>query len=196
MESTDLLLEHWSQYCVLDDSHREWVARYATVGQAKKGTAVFDPDDPTPALFFVCHGLLATVWWDEQGRRHIERYLPPTHMAISHFHLYSSQAVPHTIYALRKSHFISFPIAAFREYKEHNAAANTLAHVLMTRTAKQLHRKDKLLLIPNEVDRYRAFLQDDYMKGIRSITSQREHADYLNISKMSITRAFQRLWEK
>src|SRR5690606_40757468 len=68
-------------------------------------------------------------------------------------------------------------IAAFRDYKEHNTAANTLAHVLMARTAKQLHRKGKLLLIPNEVDRYRAFLQDDYMKGIRSITSQRERSE-------------------
>lgn len=192
MEPISFLLEHWSHYCELDDTHRAWLARHVRTGTVKKGMALFDPDDPFSALFFVCRGLLATVWWDEQGRRHIERFLPPTHAALGRFNLYSSQPVPHTLYALRKSCYLSLPIAAFRAYKEHNAAANTLAHVLMARTAKQLHRKGRLLLIPNEVDRYTAFLRDDSMRALREITSQREHADYLNISKMSITRAMRR----
>lgn len=187
------LYHHWRQYSPLGSEELQWLEEHAQPVTVRRGTLLFSPEEQRSSVFVVCQGLLATMTWDEQGKRSIARFLPPYHAALTHYNFYSSQTVPHSIFALRKSSFISLQISALKQYKEEHPAASNLVHILMARSGKQYQIKTNLLLISNEVERYMAFYQHEYMKPFRLITSHTEQADYLGISRMSIHRALKRL---
>ncbi|MFC3198130.1 Crp/Fnr family transcriptional regulator [Parapedobacter deserti] len=183
------LFAYWVQYCALEDSHREWLHTFATVVNVKRGTRLFEPGDRDDYVYFVCEGLLATVWWDENGNRRIDRLLPPTHSVLTKGNLYASHQVYYEVVALRPSTTIRISANALKLYKEACTEADTLVDVMEQKKLKQYRAKNRLMLIKGEPERYKAFATNDYMRSFRRLTSQQEQADYLNISRVTITRA-------
>ena len=187
-DSLTSLLGYWAQYCVLDDSHREWLHTFATAITVKRGKRLFEPGDKGDYVYFVCDGLLATVWWDENGNRRIDRLLPPTHSVLTKGNLYASHQVYYEVVALRPGTIIRIPADALKAYKEACTEADTLVDVMEQKKLKQYRAKNRLMLIKDERERYAEFVRDEYMKPLRLVTSQQEQADYLNISRVTITR--------
>lgn len=186
---TDVLLDYWAQYCPLDDSHHDWLHTFSKPITAKRGTRVFEPGDRGDYVYFTGEGLLATVWWDETGTRRIDRLLPPLHSVLTKGNLYAHHQIYYEVAALRPSKLIRIPAEPLRYYKESCAEADTLVDVMEQKKLKQYRAKNRLMLIKDEQERYREFAADAYMKPFRLITSQQEQADYLNISRRTITRA-------
>ena len=188
------LLGYWSQYCTLDDSHREWVYTWcAVLPHVKRGTRLFEPGDQGNHVYFVCEGLLAGVWWDAAGNRRIDRLVLPEHTILTSANLYTDKQLYYEVVALRKSAVIRIPADALKAYKESCQKADTLVDVMEQKKLKQYREKSRLMQISDGEARYIAFWKDQYMHPIRLITSQQEHADYLNISRRTITRAIRRL---
>jgi len=188
------LFDYWSRYCPLDDSHREWSHTYATAMSVERGTRLFEPGDKGDYVYFVCAGLLAAAWWDVDGNRRIDRLLPPTHSVLTKNNLYTHCQVYYEVIALRKSTVIRIPADALRTYKESSREADTLVDVMEQKKLKQYRAKNRLMLIKNGEERYIAFTQDEYYKRtFLPVTSQQEHADYLNITRMTINRAIHRV---
>lgn len=183
------LLRFWIRHCELGSSHAEWVHRHAKPIALKRGQRLFEPeyDHRHRHLYFVCQGLLATAWWDKDGRRSINRLLLPNDSALTTHNLYTHRHVHYSVVALRPSTVLSIPADVFKAYKESCWEADVLADVLEHKKLKQHRTKDRLMLAPDHLKRYIMFY--DTMQDIRNITSQREQAEYLGISKMSITRA-------
>ncbi|SEL88945.1 Crp/Fnr family transcriptional regulator [Parapedobacter koreensis] len=187
------LLFYWTHYCPLDVSHHEWLHIHGKELTAKRGTRLFEPGDRGDYVYFVCDGLLATAWWDAEGNRRIDRFLPPLHSALTRNNLYTHRQVDYEVVALRKSVLICIPANALKAYKETCTEANTLVHVMEQKKLKQYRKKSRLMLIKHEIARYRAFATDDYMKSMRLLTFQEEQADYLGISRRTIARAMEQL---
>ncbi|WP_262248411.1 Crp/Fnr family transcriptional regulator [Parapedobacter soli] len=160
---------------------------------AKRGTRVFEPGDHGDYVYFIGEGLLATVWWDEQGTRRIDRLLPPLHSVLTKGNLYAHHQIYCEVAALRPSRLIRIPADAFKAYKETCVEADTLVDVMEQKKLKQYRAKNRLMLIKDEQKRYQEFVADSYMKPFWLITSQQEQADYLNISRRTITRAMRGL---
>ncbi|GGC14724.1 hypothetical protein GCM10011386_03060 [Parapedobacter defluvii] len=185
------LLNYWARYCPVDASHREWLHTYAQVIEMKRGTLLFEPDEDgrhRDYLYLVCDGLLATLWWDLDGRRRIDRLLLPGDTVLTTRNLYTNKQVYYFVAALRRSTVIRIPADALRAYKESCREADTLVDVMEQKKLKQYRAKNRLMLMKDERERYAEFVRDDYMKPLRLVTSQQEHADYLNISRITITR--------
>lgn len=187
------LLDYWAQYCPLDDSHREWLHTFSHSITAKRGTRIFEPGDRGDYVYFVAEGLLATVWWDAHGHRRIDRLLPPLHSVLTRRNLYAHHQIYYEVAALRRSKMIRIHADTFKMYKESCVEADTLVDVMEQKKLKQYSTKNRLMLIKDEPERYRKFATDDYMKLFRHITSQQEQADYLNISRRTVTRALRAL---
>ncbi|MEC3881906.1 Crp/Fnr family transcriptional regulator [Parapedobacter sp. 10938] len=186
------LLSFWTHYCRLDVSHADWLATHAILFSVKRGQHLFEPDDDgyrRDYLYFVCGGLLGTLWWDEWGNRRIDRFLAPTDSALTTHNLYTSRPVNYFVIAMRSSTVIRVRADALKAYKEACLEADVLSDVLEHKKLKQYRAKNRLMLIKDEQERYREFVADSYMKPIRLLTSQQEQADYLNISRRTITRA-------
>lgn len=185
------LLSYWARYCPLDTSHREWLHTFTRVIELKRSTRLFEPDDDgrnQDYLYFICDGLLATVWWDLDGHRRIDRLLLPDDNVLTTRNLYTDKHVYYFVAALRRSTVIRIPADALRTYKESCREADTLVDVMEQKKLKQYRAKNRLMLIKDERERYVEFVRDEYMKPLRLVTSQQEHADYLNISRVTITR--------
>lgn len=187
-----ILIEFWQRYCALSDTHLDWLTTFAQVMAVKRNARLYDPDDEgrqKDYLYFVCNGLLATLWWDEQGNRRIDRFLLPHDSVLTRHTLYTEKPADYHVVALRKSIVIRIPAEAFKAYRESCREADVLSDVLEYKKLKQFRAKDRLLLIKDQVPRYIRFYDD--MAGIREQTSQREQYEYLCISKMSVTRALE-----
>lgn len=185
------LLNYWARYCPLDASHREWLHTYARVIEIKRGARLFEPDDDSrhwDYVYFVCDGLLATMWWDLDGHRRIDRLLLPDDNVLTTRNLYTDKPVDYFVAALRRSTVIRIPADALRTYKESCREADTLVDVMEQKKLKQYRAKNRLMLMKDERERYVEFVRDEYMKPLRLVTSQQEQADYLNISRVTITR--------
>ncbi len=154
---------------------------------------MFEPGDHGDYVYFIGEGLLATVWWDEQGTRRIDRLLPPLHSVLTKGNLYAHHQIYCEVAALRPSRLIRIPADAFKAYKETCVEADTLVDVMEQKKLKQYRAKNRLMLIKDEQKRYQEFVADSYMKPFWLITSQQEQADYLNISRRTITRAMRGL---
>ncbi len=187
------LLAYWSQYCDLDESHMEWLHAFAKVMAVKRGTRLFEPGDRGDYVYFVCSGLLASVWWDINGNRRIDHLLLPGHSVLTKGNLYAHSQIYYEVVALRKSNVVCLPADTLRTYKEACREADTLVDVMEQKKLKQYRAKARLMLIRDEQERYAEFVGDDYMKPIHFITSQQEQADYLNISRRTVTRAIRKL---
>ncbi len=188
------LLGYWSQYCTLDGSHREWLHNWCTaLPHVKRGTHLFEPGDRGNHVYFVCRGLLAGVWWDAAGNRRIDRFVLPGHTILTSANLYTDRQLRYEVVALRKSTVIRIPADALKAYKESCREADTLVDVMEQRKLKQYREKSRLMQISDGAARYLAFMKDQYMRPIRLATSQQEHADYLNISRRTISRAIRQL---
>lgn len=186
------LLSYWARYSPLDTSHRKWLHTFAREIGLKRGMWLFEPDAigrHRDYLYFVCDGLLATLWWDLAGHRRIERLLLPDDNVLTTRNLYTDKHVYYYVAALRRSTVIRIPADALRAYKESCRETDTLVDVMEQKKLKQYRAKNRLLLIKDERERYAEFVRDEYMKPLRLVTSQQEHADYLNISRRTITRA-------
>jgi len=185
------LLDYWARYSPLDASHREWLHTFAREIELKRNTRLFEPDDDgrhRDYLYFVCDGLLATLWWDIDGHRRIDRLLLPDDNVLTTRNLYTDKPVDYFVAALRRSTVIRIPADALRTYKESCREADTLVDVMEQKKLKQYRAKNRLMLIKDERERYAEFVRDEYMKPLRLVTSQQDHADYLNISRVTITR--------
>lgn len=174
---------------MLDESHFQWLQTFSKPVAFKRGARVFEPGDRGDYLYFVTDGLLATVWWDDLGNRHIDRLLPPLHSVLTKGNLYAHRQVYYEVAALRPSKALRIPAEPLKLYKESCTEADTLVDVMEQKKLKQYRAKSRLMLIADPQERYRAFATDDYMKPLWRITSQQEQADYLNISRVTITRA-------
>lgn len=186
-----ILLSYWGRYCPLETSHREWLHTFAQVIQMRRGTRLFEPDDDSRHrnyLYFVCDGLLATMWWGLAGYRRIDRLLLPDDTVLTTRNLYTDKPLYYFVAALRRSSVVRIPADALRAYKESSREADTLVDVMEQKKLKQYRVKNRLMLIKDERERYAEFVRDGYMKPVRLITSQQEQADYLNISRVTITR--------
>lgn len=194
MKQTDplfFLLDFWARYCMLEAIHKDWMDTHAMQLSVKRGQYLFEPDDDgrqKDYVYFVCEGLLGTLWWNERGDRRIDRFLLPTDSALTTHNLYTSRPVYYFVAALRKSTVIRIRADALRAYKELCFEADVLSDVLEHKKLKQYRAKNRLMLIKDEPERYRQFATDDYMRPFRLLTSQQEQADYLNISRVTITR--------
>jgi len=185
------LLNYWARYCTLDTSHHEWLHTFGRVIELKRGMRLFEPDDDglhRDYLYFVCDGLLATLWWNLDGYRRIDRLLLPDDNVLTTRNLYTDKPVYYFVAALRRSTVIRIPADTLRTYKESCREADTLVDVMEQKKLKQYRAKNRLMLIKDEQERYAEFVRDDYMKPIRLLASQQEQADYLNISRVTITR--------
>jgi len=152
---------------------------------------LFEPDNDgrhRNYLYFVCDGLLATPWWDLDGHRRIDRLLLPDDSVLTTHNLYTDKQASYYVAALRRSTVIRIPADALRAYKESCSEADTLVDVMEQKKLKQYIAKNRLMLIKDERERYAEFVRDGYMKPLRLVTSQQEQADYLNISRVTITR--------
>ncbi len=187
------VLSYWRQYCPgLGARHVQWLGQQARVLEVRRGKVLFEPGDKRDLLYFVCRGLLAVQWWDEQARRRIELLLPPRHNVATRPNLYARGQLHGEVVALRRSTVVALPVPALRALKEHSLEASTLVHVLENKRLKQYRHKEALFLLADGEERYKAFLRNEYMKELRQLTSQQEHADYLNLSRRTIARAIKR----
>jgi cAMP-binding proteins - catabolite gene activator and regulatory subunit of cAMP-dependent protein kinases len=189
----DPLLAYWSNYCHLNETHQQWLLNHRKAMDIRRSSRLFEPGDRGDYLYFVCSGLLATVWWDTLGNRRIDRLLPPAHSVLTRNHLYARSRADHEVIALRRSTVICIPADPLRMYKESCPEADTLVDVMEQKRLKQYQKKSRLMLVTNEVARYHAFAADAYMKPFRMITSHQEQADYLGISRRTVTRAIRQL---
>lgn len=187
------LLDFWGQHCLLDASHAAWLQHHARPMAVKRGHTLFQPGSLTlrRSMYFVLDGLLATVSWDQNETRGIRRFIVPNDSVLTTHHLYTQRHLDYDIVALRASTLLQLPSDAFKAYKEACWEADVLADVLEHKKLRQYRTKSRLMLAPSHVERYVAFYYD--MPHIRRATTQREHAEYLGISKMSITRALETL---
>src|SRR5690606_21294310 len=134
---------------------------HAILFPVKRGQHLFEPDDDgyhRDYLYFVCGGLLGTLWWNERGDRRIDRFLAPTDSALTTHNLYTSRTVYYFVAALRKSTVIRIPADAFKAYKEVCFEADVLSDVLEHKKLKQYRAKNRLMLIKDEQERYREFV--------------------------------------
>ena len=186
------LLTYWGRYCPLNTSHHDWLHAFTTVIELKRGMQLFEPDNDgrhRNYLYFVCDGLLATLWWDLDGHRRIDRLLLPDDTVLTTHNLYTDKQAYYYVAALRRSTVIRIPADALRAYKESCREADTLVDVMEQKKLKQYRAKNRLMLVKDERQRYAEFVWDAYMKPLRIISSQQDQADYLNISRVTITRA-------
>lgn len=187
------MLDFWGQHCLLDASHAEWLRHHVRPLAVKRRHLLFHPHSAAPqrSLYFVLEGLLASVSRDREGNRGIRRIVLPDDSILTTHHLYTQRHLDYEIVALRPSVLLELPSDAFRAYKEVCWEADVLSDVLEYKKLQQYRAKARLMLAPSHIERYVAFYYE--LAPIRRATTQREQAEYLGISKMSITRALETL---
>lgn len=187
----DTLINYWDKHCRLKQPQLDWLTTHAQVLSVTRGKQLFAPGDRPDYLYVVTEGLLAGIHWNAHGQRRIRCLALPVQGIMTLRNLYTHKQVEHVIVALRRSTVIRIPTAAMRDYKENCTEGDILVDVIRDRQERQLRQQNALILMPDEIKRYIRFYHS--MSEIRSITSQQEQADYLNISRVSITRAMRRI---
>ena len=179
---------YWQAHCpTLGKAHRHWLENCIEVlPRVKRGERLFTTGQRPDYLYFVVEGLLANVLWDEDGRRRIPALAPAGHNLLTCANLYTHTQINGEIVALRRSTALRIPAVKLRNYKDSDVAASTLVHVLREKRIKQFRKQNALLMLADEKQRYRAFATV-FPEFLRH-TTQAEQADYLNISRTSITR--------
>src|SRR5690606_36994704 len=116
-----------------------------------------------------------------------------TSIAIPHLsltstsHLYSHTPTRGDIVALRSGIAIAIPYEAIVDFKESEPTIETLTDVLTNRKKRQLETYLKVIHSTSPFQRYLLF--DQLMPEIRSVTSQNEQADFLEISRRTVQEA-------
>lgn len=186
--ATTLFWRYWEHcYPQLGEADWKWFTQHVTVlRRIRRGQQLFVAGKQPDCLYFVYKGLLAAASWDEDAQRRIFEFAPPGYNLLT-TELNASHPFEPQIVALRSSAAIILPAATLYDYGLQEKIGDALTKALAEKRAAQQRLHTALLLLADEKERYRTFAH--LFPELLHITSQSEQADFLNISRASITRA-------
>ncbi|PRD51991.1 hypothetical protein C5749_16980 [Sphingobacterium gobiense] len=184
------LLAFWSRYCDLSPWHAQWAHQHIDVMRIPRGEVLSWSGDRTKKVYFVCKGMLGRIIDIEVNgiaKRKIMSIALPGLALTSTTHLYRNTPHEGDIVALRSGIVVGISYKAIKAFKAEEPAIETLVDILTHKKKRQLEAHIQILHSTSPFERYLLF--DKLMPEIRQVTSQREQADFLGISRDTVQKA-------
>lgn len=190
-EASRILTNHLGKFGTVLPLYKDWIEQHTKFKFYAKNTYVHEEGSTTEQVFYICSGMLARVWYEEdQKTNNIKRQifsigLPQMGM-LSTEHLYTTSPNVGHIIALRPSLVVSIPYAKVKALKENDQLFNSLMAALSNKKKRQLSKLRRIAMIKDPVSVYMEFTK--LFPDLNRLLLQEEKQDLLQISRSTICR--------
>ncbi len=179
------LMEFWAKHCHLEDYHLQWAMESFEILNLKRGEYLFHEGSNLKITGLVVNGLLAREkegsW---KGRRRLVLIAGQYQSISTTIHPYSTTCIMGDIVALRKSLILVIGNKKIRQGLEQDPNTACLVNILSNNNSRALAKMLTVKESTSPSERYLLF--DRLFPELRKLTTQREQADLLGISRDTV----------
>ena len=177
------LFTFWSHYMAIPEEARNFLEDHGIIKQFAKGTIFSQPDEARHYWCFVLEGLVASIYYLNNGQRVMRWLTIPFSYFTGTEHLFTKRAANVHIEFLKPTTLFMLHSNSALEGQQHFPSISELFHILKQH---QLNRLRKYLIVFQQANHYQKYkLLMEELPEIVTHTSNEQRRHFLQMSRGS-----------